>query len=105
MTGVQTCALPIFISLTGGGGTGAVAHATVVAGVITGIVIDSPGTGYTSSPTMYVSDAGGGTGVIVSDTSSATGALTALTSSTEGHILTIDASGIPTFAYLQGGSF
>ena len=44
-------------------------------------------------------------GVIVSDTSSATGALTALTSSTEGHILTIDASGIPTFAYLQGGSF
>lgn len=44
-------------------------------------------------------------GVIVSDTSSATGALTALTSSTEGHILTIDASGIPTFAFLQGGSF
>lgn len=44
-------------------------------------------------------------GVIVSDTSSATGALTALTSSTEGHILTIDAAGIPTFAFLQGGSF
>ena len=44
-------------------------------------------------------------GVIVSDSSSATGALTALTSSTEGHILTIDAAGIPTFAFLQGGSF
>jgi hypothetical protein len=44
-------------------------------------------------------------GVIVSDTSSATGALTALTSSTEGHILTINASGIPTFDFLQGGSF
>jgi len=44
-------------------------------------------------------------GVIVSDSSSATGALTALTSSTEGHILTINSSGVPTFAYLTGGSF
>ena len=44
-------------------------------------------------------------GVIVSDSSSATGALTALTSSTEGHILTINAAGIPTFDFLQGGSF
>lgn len=44
-------------------------------------------------------------GVIVSDTSSTTGALTALTSSTEGHVLQINASGVPTFAYLNGGSF
>jgi len=44
-------------------------------------------------------------GVIVSDNSSSTGALSSLTSSTEGHILTINASGVPTFAYLTGGSF
>lgn len=44
-------------------------------------------------------------GVIVSDQSSTTGALSALTSSTEGHVLQINASGVPTFAHLNGGSF
>ena len=44
-------------------------------------------------------------GVIVSDSSSTTGALSALTSSTEGHVLQINASGVPTFAHLNGGSF
>ena len=44
-------------------------------------------------------------GVIVSDSASTTGALTALTSSTEGHVLQIDASGVPSFAYLSGGTF
>ena len=44
-------------------------------------------------------------GVIVSDSSSTTGALSALTSSTEGHVLQINASGVPTFGYLNGGSF
>ena len=44
-------------------------------------------------------------GVIVSNTSSSTGALSALTSSTEGHVLQINASGVPTFAYLNGGTF
>jgi hypothetical protein len=44
-------------------------------------------------------------GVIVSDSASTTGALTALTSSTEGHVLQINASGVPSFAYLSGGTF
>lgn len=44
-------------------------------------------------------------GVVVSDSASTTGALTALTSSTEGHVLQINASGVPSFAYLSGGTF
>jgi len=44
-------------------------------------------------------------GVIVSDSASTTGALTALTSGEEGHVLQINSSGVPTFAYLQGGTF
>jgi hypothetical protein len=44
-------------------------------------------------------------GVIVSDQSSTTGALGSLTSSTEGHVLQINASGAPTFAHLNGGTF
>jgi hypothetical protein len=44
-------------------------------------------------------------GVIVSDAASTTGALSALTSSTEGHVLQINASGVPTFAHLNGGYF
>ena len=44
-------------------------------------------------------------GVIVSDAASTTGALSALTSSTEGHVLQINASGVPTFAHLNGGFF
>ena len=44
-------------------------------------------------------------GVIVSDSASGTGALSALTSSTEGHVLQINASGVPTFAHLNGGYF
>jgi hypothetical protein len=34
-----------------------------------------------------------------------TSAFTTASSSTEGHVLTINASGIPTFAFLQGGTF
>ena len=44
-------------------------------------------------------------GVIVSDNASGTGALSALTSATEGHVLQINASGVPTFAHLNGGFF
>lgn len=44
-------------------------------------------------------------GVIVSDSASTTGALSALTSAEEGHVLQINSSGVPTFAYLQGGTF
>mgnify|MGYP003335914285 FL=1 len=34
-----------------------------------------------------------------------TSALTTASSSTEGHVLTINASGVPTFAHLSGGTF
>jgi hypothetical protein len=34
-----------------------------------------------------------------------TSAITTASSSTEGHVLTINASGVPTFAHLQGGTF
>jgi hypothetical protein len=44
-------------------------------------------------------------GVIVSDNASGTGALSALTSAIEGHVLQINASGVPTFAHLNGGYF
>jgi|GEM_PF-5228262 len=43
-------------------------------------------------------------GVILSGASSTT-ALSALTSSTQGHVLQINASGVPIFAHLNGGSF
>lgn len=44
-------------------------------------------------------------GVIVSDNTTGTNALSALTSATEGHVLQINASGIPSLAHLNGGSF
>lgn len=43
-------------------------------------------------------------GVVLSGATSTT-ALSAVASSTEGHVLQINASGIPTFAHLNGGSF
>jgi len=43
-------------------------------------------------------------GVIIGGTTS-TSALTSVASSTEGHVLQVNASGIPTFAHLNGGSF
>jgi hypothetical protein len=42
------------VALTGGGGTGAAATATVVNGVVTAITVTSPGSGYTSAPTVTI---------------------------------------------------
>ena len=50
------------IAFTGGGGTGAVATATVVAGVVTNISINTQGSGYTSSPTIIITPTSGGAG-------------------------------------------
>jgi FtsP/CotA-like multicopper oxidase with cupredoxin domain len=44
------------IVLTGGAGTGATATARVSNGVIIGLVLTNPGTGYTSAPTVTVRD-------------------------------------------------
>jgi hypothetical protein len=49
------------VALTGGGGTGATATATVSAGKVTGFTITNPGSGYTSAPTVALTG-GGGTG-------------------------------------------
>ncbi len=48
------------VKITGGGGSGATAEATVnPAGVLTGITITNPGSGYTSAPTVSVVGANG----------------------------------------------
>ena len=48
------------VAITGGGGTGATATATVAGGKITGITITNPGTGYTTAPTVGLTGAGTG---------------------------------------------
>ncbi len=58
------------VALTGGGGTGATAHAVVVGGIVTSIVIDSPGYDYVTAPAVAFSG-GGGTGAVAT---AATGA-------------------------------
>ena len=49
------------VTLTGGGGSGAVAVATVSGGKVTAVTVTNPGTGYTSAPTVAFTG-GGGTG-------------------------------------------
>lgn len=49
------------VTLTGGGGTGATAVATISEGVVTAVTVTAGGTGYTSPPTVAFSG-GGGTG-------------------------------------------
>jgi hypothetical protein len=87
---------------------------TDVYGRVSGVsntAINNLSTDVLTSGTLGVARGGTGAstfttkGVIVSDTSSGTGALSALTSSTEGHVLQINASGVPTFAHLNGGFF
>ncbi|MGA0615951.1 phage tail sheath family protein [Paracoccus sp. KR1-242] len=50
------------LTATGGGGSGFAGTATVAGGVITAVNITSPGTGYTSAPTISLSALSGGTG-------------------------------------------
>jgi formylglycine-generating enzyme required for sulfatase activity len=48
--------VPPKVSITGGGGSGAVASASVADGVVTQITINSAGVGYTSVPAVVISD-------------------------------------------------
>lgn len=57
--------LPV-LTISGGGGYGALAHAIVTNGVITSVVMDAAGVGYTSVPTITI--AGSGSGAIFSIT-------------------------------------
>jgi hypothetical protein len=45
---------PPTVTLTGGGGSGATAHAVLTDGKVTAVVGDSPGTNYTSGPTVTI---------------------------------------------------
>lgn len=42
------------VTISGGGGSGATAHATISGGAVTAITVDNPGSGYTSTPTVTV---------------------------------------------------
>jgi hypothetical protein len=44
----------VSISITGGGGAGANAYATFSGGIVSGIVVDAGGSGYTSTPTVTI---------------------------------------------------
>ena len=56
----------VTVTLTGGGGSGAVAQATVASNVITSIYLTAEGSGYTGSPTVTVTPgSGGGSGAVV----------------------------------------
>lgn len=50
------------VAITGGGGTGATATATEVGGVVNSITVTDPGSNYTSTPTVTITDGGPGTG-------------------------------------------
>jgi autotransporter-associated beta strand protein len=54
------------VTLSGGTGSGATGYATVSGGVVTGIVITSPGTGYTAGDTLTAAFTGGGPTVAAS---------------------------------------
>ena len=61
-----------------------------------------------TSGTLGVARGGTGVGTFTNNgvlLGQGTSALTTASSSTEGHVLTINASGVPTFAHLQGGTF
>lgn len=47
---------PPLVTITGGGGTGAEAIATVSGGIVTDIILTNPGSGYTSAPTIALDE-------------------------------------------------
>ena len=48
------------VTLTGGSGTGATAHAVLTNGIVTSIVVDAAGSGYTAAPTVTLAAPVGG---------------------------------------------
>ena len=71
----------------------------------TAIAID---TSAITSGTLGVARGGTGAGTFTTNgvlLGQGTSAFTTASSSTEGHVLTINASGVPTFSYIQGGTF
>ena len=60
----ESATLPT-ITISGGGGTGATATASVLDGVINAVNVTNIGSGYTSAPTVTVTDSTGGTGAVL----------------------------------------
>ena len=85
------------VKITGGGGVGATAVATMSGGLITGIVVTNPGIGYTSPPSVtLVNGLTGGTGAAFSPALAVntSGALS-VSSTTAGGVVTL--TGVSTF--------
>lgn len=61
------------LTVTGGGGRNAVIEPIIVEGEFTGVAIKKPGFGFTSAPTITVSNAGGGSGATFTVTLGAVG--------------------------------
>jgi FtsP/CotA-like multicopper oxidase with cupredoxin domain len=61
------------VNITGGGGTGASAYATVTGGVVTRITLTSGGSGYTSAPAVTISGGGATTDATAKATLTITG--------------------------------
>ena len=77
------------VTLSGGGGNGAVATAAVTGGVVTSITITNGGSGYTSAPTVTI---GGASGTGAQATAAASGgAVTGITLNSGGSGYTLDA--------------
>ncbi len=92
------------VTISGGGGTGATATATVAGGVISGVTIGSGGSGYTTAPTVTFSG-GGGTGAVAAATISG-GAITAINLIGAGPSSTVTSMALDaTGNLLIGGSF
>ena len=77
------------VTITGGGGTGAIATATVTSGAVTAIDLLSVGSGYTSAPTVAIAPPGG-----IGNTT-ATATATIYTGLTEVGMLPANAGGWP----------
>jgi FtsP/CotA-like multicopper oxidase with cupredoxin domain len=95
------------VAFSGGGGTGAVATATVTNGAITAITVTSSGQGYTSAPAVLLS---GGHGAGASATATVTGVVSAINVTNGGHgytsppavSITGDGSGATATAVVSG---
>ncbi|MEZ5384255.1 MAG: autotransporter-associated beta strand repeat-containing protein [Prosthecobacter sp.] len=90
-----------YVEITGGGGSGATASATVdldptsgTYGQVLGIVVTNPGIGYTSAPTVTLLG-GGGSGAVIGTVSTAANTSGGLTKTGEG---TLTLSGLNTYS-------
>jgi len=64
----------VSITLSGGGGSGANAYAVITSNTLSSIIVNAPGSGYTSSPTVTITGGGGtATAVAIGETSASGG--------------------------------